>query len=136
MKKDLNQDTEVILDKNYYKKQIIKLSLLGVTGFILGFFILGGSPESDTIIMNFVAGFACAGVPFAWSLINKIFKYSPGGSIKFIIIFYVIKFMLSVFLGLIAFPIGLGYFIFKFVQTKNQEANGELIAEELEMAAE
>lgn len=77
--------------------QLIKDIVVAGIAWIVSAFIFGALAETG-VILGIIAGFMCAGVPFAWKWLSNIF-------ISFSIYTLAIKLLLSIFLGWIALPI-------------------------------
>jgi len=88
-----------------------RLILSGV-GFLLGF--IASVLFLQTNIWNIVIiSYVCAGIPWGWNFVNLLFSgFKPYW--KFEWVYFIIHLAVSVLIGIIAFPAGVGTFIKKY----------------------
>jgi hypothetical protein len=93
------------------KKQAIKNLIMTIPLFFIGFILF---PSQGDFSTKFVFGYVCAGIPWGWSALNRItpniFLFLPIGGW---IIYFIIKFFISYFIGIIALP----YKLYRFIKT-------------------
>jgi len=101
-----------------YKEELRKLIIKGIIGFAIGFiFTLCTSPDFG--FFGFcVIGFFMAGLPYGWELSGRII--GGGfiiGHIAIMLIAFMLRFVVAMLVGWIAYPIALVYYIVKSRQT-------------------
>lgn len=118
-----------------YKERLRLHLTKGLPGFIIGFlfflitFFLFITPSVEggislassliTITIAFIAGLACAGIPYGWGLINKFLgQWSIFGNIIVVIVLFLLKFVIAYGIGLVAYPIVLIYNLIRSQKTK------------------
>lgn len=128
---DSNPDAE--LYKGRLKHHLIK----GLPGFAVGFlfflvtFFMFVTPSSKggitlessliTIAVAFIAGLACAGIPYGWGLINTFLgQWTIFGNIIVVIVLFLLKFVIAYGIGLVAYPIVLIYNLIRSQKTKRR----------------
>lgn len=128
---DSNPDAELYRER--LKHHLIK----GLPGFAIGFlfflviFFMFVTPSSEggitlassllTITIAFIAGLACAGIPYGWSLINKFLgQWTIFGNIIVVIVLFLLKFVVAYGIGLVAYPIVLIYNLIRSQKTKRR----------------
>ena len=120
-----------------YKEQLKHLLLKGLPGFAIGFLLFlvtlfmfvtpsveGGVTFASsllTITIAFIAGLACAGIPYGWGLINKFLgQWTIFGNIIVVIVLFLLKFVVAYGIGLVAYPIVLIYNLIRSQKTKRR----------------
>lgn len=109
-----------------HKRKALRLFVLGVIGFVCGFIfvLVSGSSLQNLWYAPFVIGAVLAGVPYGWGVLTSKGepKYSDGytpnresyeTSLLIKLIFYVLKFIGAIFIGVFGYPIALSYHAFK-----------------------
>lgn len=101
-----------------YKEQLRGLIIKGIFGFIIGvIFAFIRSPELG-IRFALIIGFVFAGVPYGWQLSGRITGgMLVTGNIGIMIIAFVLRAMLAMITGCIAYPIMLAY---TFIKSKRE----------------
>jgi len=93
------------------KKEVIKNIYITIPLFFVGLFFLS---NSASFVSRIILGYIFAGLPWGWSALNKItpnvFLFLPIGGW---VLYFVIKFMLSLLIGAFALP----YKAFKHYKT-------------------
>lgn len=93
------------------KKEMIKNIIISVVLMIVGI-----------VVIQHPMGFMLAGIPYGWSALNKI---TPSIFLWMSwvgwIIYFLIKFMISYFIGLIALPVKLFQWISEIIRVKKLE---------------
>jgi hypothetical protein len=83
-------------------RSVIGGVVLLIAGTIFGYY------AEDNFFLALVAGYVLAGIPSGWVALNKIrpniFLFLP---IIGWVIYFIVKFVLSYFVGLVAFPINI-----------------------------
>jgi hypothetical protein len=79
---------------------------------------------NGSFLMGFIAGFIFAGIPWGWKVVTfiqpKMFLFlSFGGWV----VYFLIKFVISCFVGIVALPIGLIKLIISLVSAHKKEQN-------------
>lgn len=120
-----------------YKERLKHLLLKGLPGFAIGFLFFlvtpfmfvtpsveGGVTFASsllTITFAFIAGLACAGIPYGWGLINKYLgQWAIFGNIIVVIVLFLLKFVVAYGIGLVAYPIVLIYNLIRSQKTKRR----------------
>lgn len=128
---DSNPDAEL------YKERLKHHLIKGLPGFAIGFLFflvtlfMFVTPSSEggitlassllTITIAFIAGLACAGIPYGWSLINKFLgQWTIFGNIIVVIVLFLLKFVVAYGIGLVAYPIVLIYNLIRSQKTKRR----------------
>ena len=108
-----------------HKSKAIKLSLMGLLGFVIGFVFvfIADSKRDFPWYAPFVIGLFMAGIPYGWDLIRdkssyrtETYYYGPDGLlIQFMVglIVFALKLFASLMLGFFVFPISLLYHAYK-----------------------
>lgn len=114
-----------------YKENIIKICLMTGIGYIVAFLLFLLIEPDYELSTQLTAAFFFATVPYGWSLINKISGgWIVAGSIPIIICAFLLKLVVSLFLGWIATPIALIYNIVRLIVDK-KTATHETTEEDL-----
>lgn len=94
-----------------YKEVLRKLIIKGAIGFIGGFlFAICSSPEMG-ILGALMIGFLLAGVPYGWELSGRVVGgWMVIGHIAIMAIAFIIRGVIAVLTGWIAYPIALIYY--------------------------
>ena len=109
-----------------YKERLRKLIIKGIIGFAIGFiFALSTSPEFG--FFGFCAiGLFMAGLPYGWELSGRIIGgWFVIGHIAIMLIAFMLRFVMAMLVGWIAYPIALVYYIIKSRQTANIHSPAE-----------
>lgn len=108
-----------------HREQICQLLKQGAIGFIGGIAIaLFMTDKTDTwgpavLLIAPLLGFICAGIPYGWSLINRITgNWVVFGNIIIMFLFYGFKFAASLFISFTAFPV---IFIYHLIQSQKSK---------------
>ncbi|MGL5256902.1 MAG: hypothetical protein ACRC76_07665 [Proteocatella sp.] len=92
------------------KKQVVKNLMLTIPLLMVGFLIVPSQADFGT---KFMLGYLCAGIPWGWSVLNRItpniFLFLPIGGW---ILYFTIKFLIAYFIGIVALP----YKLYKFIK--------------------
>lgn len=108
-----------------HKSKAIKLSLMGLLGFVIGFVFvfIADSNRDFPWYAPFIIGLFMAGIPYGWDLIRdksgyrtETYYYGPDGLlIQFMVglIGFALKLFASLMLGFFVFPIALLYHAYK-----------------------
>lgn len=112
------------------KTSIIKVYIPSIIMFLLGFFFgfslisYNNDNNLGKIITSIMCGYIFAGVPWGWKAITfiqpRMFLFLSGFGWC---LYFVIKFILSYFIGLVALPIGIIKLIMNFKSAKAKENN-------------
>jgi hypothetical protein len=112
------------------KGNIIRIYLPSILLFVLG--MLWGI-GNGSFLLGISAGFIAAGIPWGWKIVTfiqpKMFLFlSFGGWV----VYFLIKFVISCFAGIVALPIGLVRLIISLVSAhkKEQNINNNLASEQ------
>ena len=99
-----------------YKEKMVKLIFQGVLGIIIGTvftLIVMSDAEISTAI---IIGMFFIGLPYCWELLSRIIGgWVLVGGIPFTIIAYIFKFLISLAIGWIVYPIVLIYTIIRAI---------------------
>ena len=100
------------------KENLFKLIIQGVIGLIIGI-ILAISTMDIGFFSTLIFGLFFAGLPYGWSLSSKfvgalLISTSP----VVLVCSFMLKLIISIFVGWIAYPIMLVYTIFKVISNK------------------
>lgn len=126
---DSNPDAEL------YKERLKHHLIKGLPGFAIGFLFFlvtlfmfvtpsveGGVTFASsllTITIAFIAGLACAGIPYGWGLINRFLgQWTIFSNIIVVIALFLLKFLVAYSIGLVAYPIALIYNLIRSQKTK------------------
>jgi hypothetical protein len=112
------------------KQAIIRQYIPSAVCFILGIFVtipfLAPDAGIGGIAMAVICGYLMAGVFWGWKVISfiqpKMFLFLP---IVGWLIYFLIKFLLSYFVGIVAMPIGIARIIMRHVSANAKEKNIE-----------
>lgn len=124
-------------DAQMYKERLRHHLIKGLPGFAIGFLFFlvtlfmfvtpsleGGITFGSsllTITIAFIAGLACAGIPYGWGLINKFLGQWTIFSNLFVVIFlFFAKFVFAYCIGLFSYPIVLIYNLIRSQKTKRR----------------
>ena len=136
----VDDELEIAHDSNpnaqIYKERLKHLLLKGLPGFVIGFVVMlsmcivvmSAQDESVgpiiffiTFLSALVGGCVFAGLPYGWSLINRFLgQWSIFGSIPVLIFLFGLKFVLSLWIGGITYPIVLLYNLIRSQKTKRR----------------
>ena len=120
-----------------YKERLKDHLRLGLPGFIIGFLFFlitlfifvtpsleGGVTFASTLLtitVAFIAGLVFAGTSYGWRLIDKFLgQWSIFGNPFVTILLFLIKFIFSVWIGMIAYPVVLIYNLIRSLKTKRR----------------
>ena len=97
-----------------YREHVRQLLVKGFFGFVVGFLFAlmteVGDGESINFLLTFLVGFAMAGVPYGWELMEQIIgRWYIVGHIAIMILVFFFKLVAAVLIGWIAYPIALLY---------------------------
>ena len=99
-----------------YKEKLLKLIFQGILGIIIGTLFTLISMSDTEISTAVIIGMFFIGLPYCWELFNRIIgSWIIVGGIPFIIIAFVFKFLVSLALGWIVYPIVLIYTIIRAI---------------------
>ncbi len=103
-----------------YKENIKKICLMTAIGFAIGFLLMFIMDADSDFGSKIIMAIVLSGVPYGWTLINKV---SGGlgfaGPIYVVIFVYILKFIVSIFLGWVATAVVLIYnFVMLFLENK------------------
>lgn len=103
-----------------YKEDLKKLIVYGVVGFIIGIiFTFSTSPEMG-IKGACIMGIFFAGLPFGWKISGRIIGgWIIVGNIVVMIFTFLLRALISMVIGWIAYPIALIYYIIKVKQSSH-----------------
>ncbi len=105
------------------KAELRKLIIKGMIGFAIGFFIVNGQ-DPDAFGQALLMGLVFAGVPHGWKIARNILGgFYAVGSIPVIAIAFVLRLIISLFIGWIAYPIALIRTIVKLCTETKQSHN-------------
>lgn len=102
------------MERVAYREKAKKLLIKGAFGFCAGFtFALITSRELGFGFATLI-GFFLAGVPYGWELVGRLLgNWVVVGHIAIMIIVFVIRFAVSLFISWLAYPIALAYNLMK-----------------------
>ena len=109
-------------NRQYYADQLKSTLTFAIIAMVAVALILMTAGVNSGSHINLVDGLAVglgfAGLPSGWSILNKIFGgFVFGGIIG--IVFLIIHFFLALFIGWIALPVKVVYYIYKIKQATN-----------------
>ncbi|MBQ7898056.1 MAG: hypothetical protein IJ323_06495 [Clostridia bacterium] len=100
------------------KDNLFKLIIQGIIGMVIGI-ILAMSAMDSSFFSAIILGLFFAGLPYGWSLSTK---YIGGMLISsnpaVLVCSFMLKLVISIFIGWIAYPIMLIYTIYKVISNK------------------
>lgn len=78
----------------------------GIIGMVIGLVII--SSFYDHTFLSYALGIACfTGVPYGWELSGRVITFGVVGSLPIMIIFYMMRLVVALLVGWIAYPIAL-----------------------------
>ena len=104
------------------RQELKKLIIMGVIGFIIGIIMVTSTSTPDdpgtyVVAMALAMGFFMAGLPYGWQLSGKLLGgLLVIGSIPVMVIAFILRLILAMIIGWIAYPIALIYHIVKVCQ--------------------
>jgi len=113
-------------DKGNLIRVYIPSIIMFIVGAIFCFFIgsRGNWPLTDYLLGFFLIGFVFAGIPWGWKVLTflqpRMFLFL---SLFGWVVYFLIKLLLSYFVGLVALPIGLIKLIIDLASTSKKEKN-------------
>lgn len=88
------------------KENIKKLIRKGIIGIAIGLIVV--SSLGDRTFLSYALGVACfTGVPYGWELSGRVITFGVVGSLPIMIIFYMLRLVVALLVGWIAYPIAL-----------------------------
>ena len=97
-----------------YKEDLKKLIIYGIIGFIIGVIFTFSVSSRLEIGVACAMGIVFTGLPYGWKISGKIIgDWIIVGNIAVIIIAFVLRALISMVIGWIAYPIALIYYIIK-----------------------
>lgn len=91
---------------NTGKKELKKLIIKGLIGVVVGVVLATSSGDKDWWgVLLFAIFFA--GVPYGWQLSGKVITFGVVGSLPVMIIFYMLRLVVAMVTGWVAYPIAL-----------------------------
>lgn len=88
------------------KENIKKLIRKGIIGIVIGLIVV--SSLSDRTFLSYVLGVVCfTGVPYGWELSGRVITFGVVGSLPIMIIFYMLRLVVALLVGWVAYPIAL-----------------------------
>ena len=97
-----------------YKENVKHLLRQGLVGFLMGFsfalFTFSADEEPINFLMAFAVGFFFSGIPYGWGLLTKVIgNWVVTGSIPIMLLVFSFKFLGSILISWVAYPIALLY---------------------------
>lgn len=91
---------------NTRKEELKKLIIKGLIGVVVGVILATSSGDKEWWgVLLFAIFFA--GVPYGWQLSGKVITFGVVGSLPVMIIFYMLRLVVAMVTGWIAYPIAL-----------------------------
>lgn len=91
---------------NTRKEELKKLIIKGLIGVVVGVVLAISSGDKDWWgVLLFTIFFA--GVPYGWQLSGKVITFGVVGSLPVMIIFYMLRLVVAMVTGWVAYPIAL-----------------------------
>lgn len=91
---------------NTRKEELKKLIIKGLIGVVVGVVLATSSGDKDWWgVLLFAIFFA--GVPYGWQLSGKVITFGVAGNLPVMIIFYVLRLVVAMVTGWVAYPIAL-----------------------------
>ena len=101
-----------------YQERLKDLLIKGVIGFVIGLFfymvVMGHGMSSATLLF----GLLYTGLPYGWMLMGRVIDFAVIGSLPVMAIAAILRFAVSLMVGMFAYPVVLIYTIVKAVQEK------------------
>lgn len=91
---------------NTRKEELKKLIIKGLIGVVVGVILATGSGDKEWWGALLFAIFF-AGVPYGWQLSGKVITFGVVGSLPVMIIFYMLRLVVAMVTGWVAYPIAL-----------------------------
>ena len=91
---------------NTRKEELKKLIIKGLIGVVVGVILATSSGNKEWWGVLLFA-FFFAGVPYGWQLSGKVITFGVVGSLPVIIIFYMLRLVVAMVTGWVAYPIAL-----------------------------
>lgn len=91
---------------NAGKEELKKLIIKGLIGVVVGVILATGSGDKEWWGALLFAIFF-AGVPYGWQLSGKVITFGVAGSLPVMIIFYMLRLVVAMVTGWVAYPIAL-----------------------------
>lgn len=91
---------------NTRKEELKKLIIKGLIGVVVGVILATSSGDKEWWSVLLFAIFF-AGVPYGWQLSGKVITFGVAGSLPVMIIFYVLRLVVVMVTGWVAYPIAL-----------------------------
>lgn len=91
---------------NTRKEELKKLIIKGLIGVVVGVILATSTGDKEWWgVLLFAIFFA--GVPYGWQLSGKVITFGVVGSLPVIIIFYMLRLVVAMVAGWVAYPIAL-----------------------------
>ena len=91
---------------NTRKEELKKLIIKGLIGVVVGVILATSSGDKEWWgVLLFAIFFA--GVPYGWQLSGKVITFGVVGSLPVMIIFYMLRLVVAMVTGWVAYPIAL-----------------------------
>lgn len=108
---------------NTRKEELKKLIIKGLIGVVVGVILATSTGDKEWWgVLLFAIFFA--GVPYGWQLSGKVITFGVVGSLPVMIIFYMLRLVVAMVTGWVAYPIALTRAVVRLRAPEEAEAQG------------
>lgn len=108
---------------NTGKEELKKLIIKGLIGVVVGVILATSTGDKEWWgVLLFAIFFA--GVPYGWQLSGKVITFGVVGSLPVMIIFYMLRLVVAMVTGWVAYPIALIRAVVRLRAPEEAEAQG------------
>ena len=99
-----------------YKKELCSLIIKGIIGFFIGIAFITNNTSNPELPGVLLFAFFFSGLPYGWQLSGRVVGgWMVIGSIPVMMVAFLIRFIIALATGWIAYPIALVYHIVKVI---------------------